>query len=153
MQRRRNRAGVARHGGANTVVDAVANAVADHRVMQPPTERTSRRRFDLDRAGYKSRRTETLEIHVAREVVTARPQRCERRRQPRLERHKTANRRREAALDRYTHALGDRLVLDAVELVDPHDVMRSLRSRSSRASTKPVIAAPNTARSSTGCAM
>ena len=95
----------------------------------------------LDRAERIARRADALEIHVAREIVAAGPQRLQRRRQMRLELDEAADRRRGALAHRDAHALG--LLGDARgrRCVCTRTTMRSLRSRSSRISTKPASVA------------
>ena len=62
-------------------------------------------RRDRDRAVAKPLAPMPLEIEVAREIVAARPQRLQRRGQPRFQRDIAADRRRRALLDREPHAL------------------------------------------------
>jgi len=58
-----------------------------------------------DGAQHEPGRADALKIHVAREVIAARPQGFEWWRQPRLELDETADRRRRALAHRYPHAL------------------------------------------------
>ena len=105
------------------------------------------------RPEHEAGRADALEVQVAREVVAARPQRLERRRQPRLELDEgcrpaarcpcaptparaPAARRAAAPVMRWTRT-----------------TMRSERSRSSRTSTKPATSTFQAAACSTGCAI
>ncbi len=88
----------------DALVDRLADAVERRRVAQPQPAGV-RRRHGLDRAQHIAGGADALEIKVAREVVAARPQRGERRRQMRLERDEAADRGRRALAHRDAHAL------------------------------------------------
>ena len=60
-ERRRNRTGIARYRGTNTLVDTVADAFDECRVTQTEALRL-RRRLDLDPAGNEADRADLLEI-------------------------------------------------------------------------------------------
>ena len=78
-QRRGDRTFIAGDDGADALVDRLANAVDESGIVQPNAG-ADRRRHDLDLAERIAGRADALEKHIAREVVAARPQRCERRR-------------------------------------------------------------------------
>ena len=104
-QRGRDRTLVAGNDGADALVDRLAHAV-DGRGETQPGARLNRRRHRFDRAQRITGRADALEIHVAREVVAAGPQRRQRRRQMRFELDKAADRRRGALAHRDADAVG-----------------------------------------------
>ena len=84
---------------------------------QPQAGR-NRRRDDLDGAVHEAGSAEPLKEKIAGEIITARPQRLQRRLQLRLDLDECAGRRRGAALDRQPHALrlvGDARAVDAID--------------------------------------
>ncbi len=84
-QRRGDGALVALQARMDPRIDGVTQVLQDRRVAQPPSA-FLRRRHDLDRAHREAGGADALEEHVAGEIIGARPQRRERRHQPRLER-------------------------------------------------------------------
>ncbi len=107
----------------------------------------------LDGAEGETGSAEPLEIIVAREVVTAGPERRKRRIEARLQLDERCDRRRHALADGNTHALQFDVRAARRSCCARGSQSRSLRSRSSRLSTKPDKATLNAGTASTGCAM
>ena len=99
-------------------IDRIAQPLHEGGVTQRQT--ASDRRLDgLDGARDKTGSADALEKHVAAEIVAARPQRRERRLQPRLQFDKTADVRRGALAHRQPHALEFGRQTRGVHLRDP----------------------------------
>ena len=99
-----NGALVAVQRGSNARVDRIAQALHDGRIAQRPAA-ADRRLDGLDGAGNKTGRADALEIHVAAEIVGARPHRRQRRLQPRFQLDEAADRRCGALAHRQANAL------------------------------------------------
>jgi hypothetical protein len=90
--RRGDGALVAGNDGADALVDAVAHRLDDRGVAQPCAAARCRRRRGLDPAEHEAGGAERGKIHVAREIVTAGPQRRKRRQEIRFERYERSDR-------------------------------------------------------------
>jgi hypothetical protein len=97
---------------------------------------------DADTAQHEAGGADTVEVHVACEVVSTGAQWLERRRQSRLELDERTDRTRSSVSSSRGPAMRS-----------TRTTMRSERSRSSRISTKPAISTFQTGAESTGCAM
>jgi hypothetical protein len=104
QKRRRNGPLVAIQRGSNARIDRIAQTLHDGRIA-PRQAATDRRLQGLDGAGDKAGGADALEIHVAAEIVRARPQRCQRRLQPRLQCDEAADIGRGALAHRQANAL------------------------------------------------
>ena len=103
-QRGRDRAAVAGKNGVDALVDGFAQGIETRGVMQPETGR-ARRRSVADRAQHEAGGAYRRKVHSAGEVVAARPQRLQRRRQMRLEGDEAADIGRGAFAHGDAHAL------------------------------------------------
>ena len=104
------------------------------------------------RAHHETGGADAGEIHVAAEIVGARPQRRERRLQPRLQFDKAADRGRSALAHRQPHALQCCRRRAGSPSWSTRSTKRSVRSRMSRVSTKPDSDTEYIGRASTPCA-
>ena len=95
-----------------------------------------RRLHGLDGASDKAGGADALEKHVAAKIVAAGPHRRERRLQPRFQFHKTADRGRGALAHRQAQR-SSLVVTRGLSICATRSTKRSVRSRISRASTKP----------------
>ena len=125
-QRGRDRALVAVERGADPRIDRIAQALHEGGVAQRQAAAV-RRLHGLDRAHDKAGGADALEIHVAAEIVAARPQRRERRLQPRLQFDEAADRGRGALAHRQPNALQFCLRARALHLRDAqHEAVGAL---------------------------
>ena len=104
QQRGRDGAAVAVQHGADPRVDRIAQALHEGGIAQRPAAGVGRRR-GLDRAHDEAGGADAGKIHVAAEIVAARPQRRQRRQQPRLQLDKAADGGRRALAHRQPHPL------------------------------------------------
>jgi hypothetical protein len=111
---------VASHHRADAFVDPFAQAVDKARVTQPEALR-DRRRFDLDPAECVAGGANALEIHVARKLVSAGPERLQRWRQMRLELNEAADGWRCSFPHRDAHALWHRRSARRFKALDADD--------------------------------
>ena len=105
QQRGGDRALVALQRGPDPRIDRIAQALHERPNSAARSPPPCRRLRGLDRAHHKAGGADAGEKHVAAEIVAARPQRRERRQQPRLQLDKAADRGRRALLHRQPHAL------------------------------------------------
>ena len=99
----RDGAAVAVQHGADARVDRIAQALHEGGIAQRPAARVRRLR-GFDAAHDKTGGADPCKIHVAAEIVGARPQRRQRRQQPRLQLDETADGGRGALAHRQPHA-------------------------------------------------
>src|SRR5207244_561922 len=118
--------------GADARVDGVAQALHERGITQRKPAAVGRI-GSLDRSHHEAGGADALKIHVAAEIVAARPLRRQRRLQPRLQLDKAAHRRRSPLRTRSSFVW-----LRGLSIETTRSTKRSVRSRMSRVSTKPV---------------